>query len=163
MRRKYSSYKWKEGFLNKGVPAAKANKEIERIKRKKGLSAEAIVQEAKDKNNILHPLFEWDDAKAADKYRLTQAQNITRALVAVDEETGVETRLYFPTIFRSPKEARSVTMYDSIENILADPDARGNLLKRALAELESFKRKYSNLEELSDVMQAIDSLVEVTV
>ena len=49
-------------------------KEILDIKKKSGLTAEAIVEQAKKKKSELHEFFEWDDTKAAEQWRIQQAR-----------------------------------------------------------------------------------------
>lgn len=43
-----------------------------------------IVEKAKDSKTELHKCFEWDNEKAAEKYRLEQARMVTHQLVYVE-------------------------------------------------------------------------------
>ena len=45
-----------------------------------GLTARVLVDESTHPTAPLHPVFEWDDAKAADGYRLHQGRTLIRAV-----------------------------------------------------------------------------------
>ena len=59
---------------------------ILKIKEKNGLTAEAVLNDAKKKTSPLHELFEWDDEKAGDLYRLQQARFIINEVKVVIED-----------------------------------------------------------------------------
>lgn len=72
-----NKYEWKLKSLAKGVDPDLAIQELERIESIYGvLSAEHILNESRSEGAILHPLFEWQEDLAAEKYRLTQARSI---------------------------------------------------------------------------------------
>lgn len=78
-------YQWKlPGIMP--VDAQTAGNELQRIYERDGvIEPETVVLESESPSAPLHSCFEWDDEKAAHKYRITQAQGIIRAIVAVDE------------------------------------------------------------------------------
>ena len=49
-----------------------------------------IVEAAKDEESELHKCFEWDDTKAAHKYRLTQARTLVLNLVITESKPTEE-------------------------------------------------------------------------
>lgn len=55
-------------------------KELEAVRRKNGgiLTAEKVIKAASNKSSPLHSCFEWDDAAAAHKHRLEQAESLIR-------------------------------------------------------------------------------------
>lgn len=58
-----------------------AGQELFRIRQKyKQLTPEAVVNEARKKDNPLHDYFIWDDRKAAEEFRKEQAREIIRFL-----------------------------------------------------------------------------------
>ena len=86
-------YKWKRGSCYK-ANADKCKAEIDTLADK---TAKGIVKYASNKKTELYKCFEWDDAKAAEKYRLYQAQNILCSFVRVNvdsEGNEYETRVY---------------------------------------------------------------------
>lgn len=57
-----------------------------KLKKDGKLTASGILAEAKNKTSALHSFFEWDDTKAASKFRLWQARvMIKRANVSIPE------------------------------------------------------------------------------
>lgn len=110
-----------------------------------------IVDKARDANTELHKCFEWDDSIAAEKYRLYQARQVTYHLV-IKEEVVPENR---PEVrfFSVPKVNEG---YKPTILVVKKPDEYKQLLERAYAELRAFKRKYSCLEELREILDLID-------
>lgn len=143
-------YQWKiPGIIP--VDAQTAGEELERIYNRDGsITPEAVVEDSTDPSAPLHGCFEWDDKKAAHKYRVTQAQGIIRAIVSVDT----------PAQSSEPVRAFVTTEknYKPITVVLDDESARAELLRSAKAELENFKRKYATLQELSAVFAAIEEV-----
>lgn len=140
------TYQWKvPGIIP--VDAQTAGKEMERIYNRDGsITPEAVVEDSVDPSAPLHNCFEWDDKKAAHKYRVTQAQGIIRAIVAVEEtKERPDTRAFVSV----------QSEYQPISVVIQNPEKREILLKNALNELRWFEKKYSTLQELSAVFQAI--------
>lgn len=117
------------------------------------IRAEQVLELARDENTELHKCFEWDDSIAAEKYRYVQAQRVIKMLVIKEEEKPDDrppVRMFYKTV--------SNEGYKPTELIIKKQDEYDALLKRAYAELLSFKNKYSMLSELQDVFEAIDAL-----
>lgn len=139
--------KWKIDFLANGADAQRVYEELGNTE----ITAKEILEKAKNPNSELHKLFEWDDRKAAEKYRLQQAGNIVRNLVFVtDDEKEEPIRVFH--ISTEPKK------YKPTKLILQQPDEYRALLQRAKDELYAFQRKYKSLVELEEVFDAIDAL-----
>lgn len=113
-----------------------------------------VVDKARDESTELHKCFEWDDNIAAEAYRRTQAQWVLRHLVInippKDDEPRPEIRF-----FSRPMQSEG---YKPTEYIYRNRDEYSELLAQALRDLKSFREKYKNLTELSDVFGAIDEL-----
>lgn len=61
----------------KNIDPEVAIMEIEKIENLYGkITAETVLRHAENKDCILHKLFEWDDSKAAEKFRLSQARTL---------------------------------------------------------------------------------------
>lgn len=148
-------YKWKISKYN--VDAQQAGEELERIRNKYGeLSPADIVQESISVNSVLHNCFEWQDDIAAQKYRERQAQDLIRNIVVeavVDKEVNPPIRA-FVSIQGD---------YKPIQEVVTVEDRRKELLQNALKELESFKTKYNQLYELSELFEAIDNTLSINV
>lgn len=115
------------------------------------ITPQNVVNLARNENSKLHNDFEWDNEIAGEKYRLSQAREMIQLLAfKPKEEIHEPTRVY--------QISTEKTVYKPVEVILQNNDEYQNLLKRALLELESFKKRYSNLVELEEVFLAINKL-----
>jgi hypothetical protein len=91
-------FNWKMKGLAKGVDPSVAADELQRLQKKHGeLTPEVIVKEAFNKRSPLHPIFEWDNDKAAYNYRLQQARVLLN---------NIEVKII------SDNEPRSVSVYE---------------------------------------------------
>lgn len=75
-----SEFQWKLSSLLKGIDPNLAFKEFERIKNANGgeLTAKILLNASRSKDSVFHPYFNWNDADAAEKYRLRQAGDLIR-------------------------------------------------------------------------------------
>lgn len=113
-------------------------------------TAAQILDKARDEQTELHKCFDWDDAEAAEKWRLQQARHIVCNLVIKEKSDTPrpEVRVFFKT--------DADNGYKPTVLIMQDKDEYRKLLDRALAELASFRAKYKTLVELDGVFDAID-------
>lgn len=109
-----------------------------------------ILDKARDEQTELHKCFDWDDAEAAEKWRLQQARHIVCNLVI--KETSDTPRPEVRVFFKTDAD----NGYKPTVLIMQDKDEYRKLLDRALAELTSFRAKYKTLVELDGVFDAID-------
>ena len=117
-------------------------------------SPEEILEKAKDPDSELHKCFEWDDKKAAYKYRLQQARNIMCNLVFVTDDEKDEVRTHYALTFEKSE-------YHPTVLILQKPDEFTALKEKARGELHAFKKKYAMLRNddlFKKLFQEIDSL-----
>lgn len=112
---------------------------------------EEILEKAKDPDSELHKCFEWDDKKAAYKYRLQQARTIMCNLVFVSDDAEERPRVFYNLTFEKAE-------YHPTKLILEKPDEYKALLTKAQNELKAFKTKYSMLRELQSIFSMIDNL-----
>lgn len=120
-------------------------------------TSQELVELAKNPSTELHKCFEWDDSKAAHKYRIRQAHDVARSL----QITYIDTRGDDP-------EEKSVRMfynngrntgYQSVSRIVSIDSEYDKLLKQAKADLADFKIRYSTILELQSVIDAIDEVL----
>jgi hypothetical protein len=136
--------------LYKGIDAQMVADEIANIG--EAVTAEQIVDKAKDKNTELHKCFTWDDESAAEKYRIIEARQIVRHLVR-EELPDVKNDTPPLRIFYKTNNGEG---YKHIERtIIKREDEYQALLARAMMELRAFKAKYSMLEELREILDLI--------
>lgn len=140
--------KWRTGYEHYyDADAQKVSNEISSLA---DITPRNIVDFARNPKSELHKCFEWDDAKAADGYRLQQARKITYFLVKDNggNDSVPEVRFFY--------KVENNEGYKPVTAIVRDENSYTQLLARARAELRSFKSKYSMLEELREIMELID-------
>ena len=145
---------WEESLgasLFRGISAQKVYDEIISI----GDSAtpQQIVDRARDEKSELHKCFEWDDSKAAERWRRQQARQVRFFLKVEREDCPEEPKphaLYFTV---------SGDGYKRGEFVFKREDEYAMLLQRAKAELIAFQKKYDFLSgELDYILSVIDAL-----
>ena len=142
-------YSWKEGTRYK-TDANIAGAVCAEMEAAGTLTAGNLVEASRPKDAPLHKEFEWNNTKAAEEWRKHQARNIIHSLVLVtDPGTDSES---VRAIFKI--ETRS-NNYESIVAIVQQEDKYDALKKAALRELEAFRMKYAQIEELGKVFAAI--------
>lgn len=149
--------------------------ELEEIKRANGGTAtpHKVVEYAKDPNTALHGKFTWDDSEAAHGYRLWQARQVLRVYVRyeIPERETTQVKLKFaeskPVAVKTtrgtvslPSDRKAGNGYRWVEDVLANPDHRSEMLSMAKRDLALFRRKYKELSELAEVHAAIDRVIE---
>jgi hypothetical protein len=153
-------YKFKPGSRF-GGDAQVVGQELERIREENGgLTASVTVEAAKREDSPLHRYFEWRDNIAAEQYRLNQARHVIASVTVawIDEDTGKKTT---PVRMFHALDNADNSRYLPVTIVLADKAMRTKLLEQALSEAESFKKKYSDLLELSRIFKAIDETIKI--
>ena len=142
-------YSWKYPL---SVKAQVAGEFLEKLEEKHGkITPQILVEESTSKKAPLHGCFEWDDTKAAAKYRETQAGMIIRNITVTVEPVADEAPKTVRAFVRATQEKHS---YISVIAVMENENLRESLLQTALAELREFQRKYADLQELSEVFAA---------
>lgn len=129
--------------------------EMERIEKRDGqVTSRSLLEAGRPEDSLLHTLFEWDDGKAAELYRLKQATDvITHIHIVVDENPKEPYRAYV-NIQESDgqtEKGRFVNVRAAMEN----EETRRVVLMAALNEMNRFVSKYSKYKELAGVFEAI--------
>lgn len=134
-----------------GVFKADANavgKELEKLG--DNVTPDSVLEVAKDENNVMHDMFEWDDSIAGQKYRLSQARHIIaniRVNIISDDSEKRPVRA-FVSIKRN-------AVFEPIEKVVKDTDRYSILLNSAYRELTQIKYRYDTLSEIQDLLKDI--------
>jgi len=143
-------YSWNvTGFYNK-FDANEVGKELEKIK---DLTPENVVDVARDENNVMHDMFEWDDSIAGEKYRKQQASHIISNIhvkIIAEDKPNKLVRAFVTT--------KKNSGFKPIEKIVKDVDQYALLLDKAYRELNYIKIKYENLKEIQELLENIPQL-----
>jgi len=142
-------YQWKLPLYK--IDAQTAGEELERITQARhSLTPDAVVDESRSEDAVLHNCFEWNNESAAERYRETQAQELIRNIVTVtvnDEEITEPVRA-FVSIQND---------YKPVSVVVRTKEYSDEMYRKALRDLQAYKRKYAGLEQLAEVFKAIDS------
>jgi len=148
-------YDWK---WNMPVKAQKVGEHFEQLESQFGkVTPKIVLESARNKDSVLHPCFEWNNEIAAEKYRESQAGFIIRNLVVRVESANVSENKTCVRAFVNIQTETS-SEFLSVRKVLADDELRVQLLESAKKELQFFKDKYSTLEELAEVFEAIEKV-----
>lgn len=113
------------------------------------LTPKAVVEAARDTKSPLHRHFEWNDAKAAESYRLDQAREIIRVIRIEGADDDEPMRA-----FLSVRDAGGVS-YHTAADVASSVDLQLAVLKAAERDLEAFQKRYREIEEVcEDIVSA---------
>lgn len=128
----------------------KIGEELAKISAKAGgrLTPKDVVEAAKDNRNVLHKHFDWVDKIAAEKWRISQAQDLVRAIHIenVDTESGVA-RAFFSI------NDKDGTSYRALDEVLSSADLQSKVLAAAERDLLAFEQRYRNLTDICDLIR----------
>lgn len=144
-------YRWKTGARSP-VSAQVVGEVCEELESKGQLTPQKLVDVSRPEDAPLHDAFEWDDSVAAEKYRENQGRYLIRSIEVVYKSD--ETTRAFVTLQRTASDHE----YHSIDAVLKNSNDTEQLLAQAKRELDAFKRKYAQLNQLADVFKAIEAL-----
>ena len=117
-------------------------------------TCQQIVDKARDSTTELHKCFEWNDSIAAEKYRLKQAQQVVTHLVIV--KSGENQKPEKTNIRMIVNNGTGTNTYTPLRHVVRKQDEYERLLEKARMELSAFKKKYSSLSELEEILALID-------
>ena len=134
-------------------PQAVGDKLQELRDKHKGLTASIVIEDAKNKDSVLHGAFEWDDSKAAHEWRLHSARHLMRAVVTKELDSSGEIRYQPAFVFVKTEEG---PRYESLARVLDDDEMRLQVINRALKEFEQWQKRYEEYEEFLSVFESFD-------
>ena len=145
-------YAWRNGYPHpKDLDPEIAAKALEVVRKRGELTPAAVVEAARVATSPLHRCFEWDDSIAAEAHRLSQARTLIASVVVrlESEQKDIEVRAYISVPGSDGKK------YEDTQIALSRDDLRRQLLDRALHELEQWEKRYRDLVEFTEVLDAL--------
>lgn len=137
--------------------------EVTKVAKKHGGDAtpELVVEMARNPKSAAHHDFEWDDAIAAKQSREATARKMLRSFVEYREDVSTTTpqRVFEIVTTKATETQKPRNVYRHIDDVMADPDARADLLGRALKDLIAFRNRFKHLQELAIVLRAVDEVL----
>lgn len=149
-------YKWKDSSRF-AVKAQVAGETLASIRQANGghLTPEAVVDASRDEDAPLHRCFEWDADQAQEKWNKHVARNVINSIVEVHVVPGEEeprTILGYVHV----KTADAGNCYMTTARVMSDEDLKEQAIGEALKYLAGAQARFSHLEELSGVFDAIN-------
>lgn len=141
-------YKFKSpiGAAAEAQPVGEA---LERLRTVHGnLRNEDIVDAARITESPLHKFFTWDDARAAEKFRLAEAGTLVRNIVVVEEDSGDEVRAFWPVRVKE-SDAPEQRYYQAAAVIQRNPLEYESAMKTMLTELAGAEISLGQLQRLA--------------
>jgi len=138
--------------------------EISRIYNENGgITPDLVIKAAEDPNNVLHHLFEWDNSKAGNAYRIDQARQI---ITSVKINIVTESRTISAVSYvRDPRLPSDQQGYISVAKLKTDKDLAKDSIKyefqRAYAHLHRAKTHAEILGMEDQVSALLTTLEEV--
>jgi hypothetical protein len=156
-------YTWKRAWDAKGIPAEKAVKIFEEIEQKFGkLTPETLVEHSKNKKSPLYKLFEWDNEKAADKWRLQQARMLINnvEVTVISDGKPVDIGAFEITMNENSEKSYKNVQAMSFNEIEYVRDSTLQTLIQVQKKLKVYNR-FNNIS--FDIDQAIEKLKVVDI
>jgi hypothetical protein len=138
--------------------------EISRIyKENGGITPDLVIKAASDPKSVLHHLFEWDDTKAGNAYRVDQARQI---ITSVKINIVTESRTISAVSYvRDPRLPSDQQGYISVDKLKTDKDLAKDSIRyefqRAYAHLHRAKTHAEILGMEDQVSALLNTLEEV--
>lgn len=119
-----------------------------------------LVEAARPARSPIHDLFEWNNERAGEAFRLSQAgyyiRHIVIEVVVKDNPRNVRAFHSVNVVVSNDKVERR---YLAMPLVLKNADASSQVVARAQAELESWRDRYETYREVfAPVFDAIDSV-----
>lgn len=151
-------YTWKEGW-NPKISAETVGNVITEIEEKNGtVTKELFLDASRPVDSPTHNLFEWDDKKAGELYRLSISNKIIIQLNVEIESVKGEEKAYVPA-FINIRQTNDKAEYKNIVDALSDQESRELIVKRLKREVEALINRNRHIDELADILQSeVDKL-----
>ena len=136
-------------------PQAVGDKLQELRDKNEGLTASIVIEDAKNKNSVLHGAFEWNDSKAAHEWRLHSARHLMRAVITKELDSSGEIRYQPAFVFVKTEEG---PRYETIAIVQSDEELRHQVIQRAFVELTQWKKRYKEYKEFLGIFQEAEKI-----
>lgn len=110
------------------------------------LTPPAVVEAARDVRNPLHKHFEWDDAVAAQSYRLGQARMLIRSVALVGDGDDEPAPAFLSIADKGG------TAYRTVQEVMDSADLQSAVLAAAERDLAAFEKRYRQLQDICEIV-----------
>jgi len=156
-----NTYAWRDGF-KPPVEAEVFGAVVERIQAEKGRypGPQDIVEAARQQGSPIKAALQWDDAKAAESYRVDQARKLLNSLQVVVVRLATGQEVASKALFRVKAPEGGPGGYAPRGEIVGDRELRAQVVAGARRELEAFVRKYSDVLALGPFIPRLQDVID---
>ena len=133
---------------------------LTRLARKNGgvLKVDDVLQEARDKDSLLHRHFEWDDTEAAEQYRRQQARAlIQRCRIQLVESSPVKIRAFVSL----PIDRENGGGYRLTSEVMSDDYLKDEFLRDIRMTIQRWSQKLHLLDQdIADLIVQVEERLE---
>ena len=128
--------------------------ELTRITMENGgdLRPHLVREAARNRRNVLHRHFEWDNQVAAESFRLDQARELIRMIKAV-EITDDGQEQYSGMAFVSITDPKAGRVYKRLSDVMTNTRLQVRVMDMAVRDLEAWERRYAELEDVCSLVR----------
>jgi hypothetical protein len=122
------------------------------------ITAEQLVEAARDESSPLHDYFEWDDTAAAHQWRVTQARTLIGSAtlnITIDSQ-----KISCPGYVRDPSVDTMEQGYVQTAKIRTDEDAARDVLNREFDRVKATLTRARKLAAVLGMLAEMDALVD---
>lgn len=120
------------------------------------VTTKAVVADARQPSSPLHKYFEWNNGRAAARFRLEQARDLLQAVyITVQVKGGAVTVRAFEAVVRPGSGDRVFAPHEAVKN---NPNLRLQAVRAVLSLMESCVDKCRDYEETLPIAQVFDKV-----
>lgn len=122
------------------------------------LTAKAVVEDARNEDSPLHAEFEWNDAKAAEKFRLEQARTLIQSFKVYIELRDVV--IAAPAWVRDPDAESDEQGYRETATLKTDRERAMGALQGEASRAGAYLQRVRSLAAALDLQADVDEVLE---
>lgn len=122
------------------------------------ITPEILVEAATDAENPLHQYFEWDDTRAAHKFRLMQARTLIRSCKI--HYTVNHRKVSIPKYVRNPEAEAQEQGYVETARVRNESDLAREVLLKEFDRIAGALRRARHLGHYFEMTDEIDNMTE---
>jgi hypothetical protein len=160
-------FEWRNSPVDLKINPEVAFNELERIRADHGgeLIPKTVVLESKPVTAPLHPVFEWRNAVAADRYREWQARNVIKAVrIVVIDETGEKvSEPAFVSVRVVAEDGKLSRYYQQTDVAITRPDEWMSAIAQAQLKLNAAEQAIKDLQRIAAQSQDPDRMQRLSI
>ena len=139
-----------------GLNAAVAGEIVGRLKADVGEDnlPQRLVEEARSDAHPMHPMFQWDDDKAAHAFRLHQARRVISSLRVQFKESDRPMPAFFNVVSRKDEESGPRHVYVSTQAAMAKDATRQAIVESELKRILQMLARVQAFPEFAPLIRA---------